>query len=276
MLLLFGLFTLVACSEDVVPETADVKQDEGIAPPTFDPDIPYESPFNTFGDNIIIPYIIVNDLPEDIEIVGYFGFGYYDGADDGDWFGYYDLTQPEFSTIYQNSNEYLNMVRSTVTNFGPLTTTILEDERCPSVGTSPSPLNPTGVAFTLDGMLFGPPANGSGDEAELIHQNGKIYFLDVNIPSIGYSTTIKVKFGDDSMDFANLSSFNPDWDLVGGNITGIPGDLVYHVDTGEICLANDSSGNGLRSEDSFVDGSGQTWYVRAYTDGNGVYITVTL
>src|SRR5690606_7019085 len=98
----------------------------------------------------------------------------------------------------------------------------------------------------------------------------------VNIPSIGYSTRIKVKFGDDLMDFATLSSFSSDWDLVGGNITGIPGDLVYNINTLEMCLANDASGTGLRSEDTFVDSIGQTWYVRAYTDATSVIIEVTL
>src|SRR5690606_35288563 len=275
---LMGLFTLVACSEDAyqeadkMSETGNVENNSGgMQTNSIDPTIPYESPYNGYNDIIDIPYTIVNDLREDIEITGYFGIAYYDGADDGDWQNFYDLTDPDFSTVYQNSNEYLNLVTSVVAKFPANTTYVLVDMRCPCVGTNSS----IPIAFSLDGTIYPFPANGTGQEAEMMHQNGKPYYFDINIPAIGYSGRVKVKFGDDMMDYATLSGISSDWDLIGSNITGIPGDLVYNIHTQEICLANDFSGNGLKSEDRIVDRLGNVWFVRAYTDINSVYIEVT-
>lgn len=208
-------------------------------------------------------------MSEDIEIVGHFGFTYNDRLDDGIWFGT-DLTTAGFATVYQNSQEYLNVVTSTVAYFPANTTYVLTDMRCPCVGTNST----IPIAFSLNGMGYPAPANGSDVEAEYMHQNGKPYYFDVNIPSIGYSGRVKVKFGNDSMDYASLSGLSSDWDLIGSNIPGIAGDLVFNLHTQEICLANDRFNNGLSSEDRF-NYKGQTWYVRAYTDASGVYVTVT-
>lgn len=271
MLLLFGLFTFVACNEDVTSETIDEQQEESMTPFTIDPAIPYESPFSGFYVNEDIPYRVDNQFTDEIEIVGHFGLAYFDDADDGMHF-LFDLINNITPTIYNNSTEYLNTIYSTEVSFpsnaGTTPVTMIGGSRCPVYPILGSP------SFLVDSSYGN--GNGVGMEPEVIYQAGKMYFLDVNIPSLGYSTTIKVKFGDDSMDFANLSSLSSDWNLVGGSINGIPGDLVYHTETGEICLANDAMGNGLLSEDSFVDRIGTTWYIRAFTDSNRVYITVTL
>src|SRR5690606_16719441 len=224
---LMGLFMLVACSEDVYQEADKMSENGtvengsgGMQTNSIDPAIPYESPYNGYNDQVNIPFTIVNNLSEDIEIIGHFGISYTDMVDDGNWYGY-DFTLPEFSVLYQNSQEYLNVATSTVAYFPANTTHVLVDMRCPCVGTNSS----IPIAFSLDGTAYPPPANGTGDVAELVHQNGKPYFFDVNIPSIGYSGRVKVKFGDDMMDYKSLIGISSDWDLIGSNIPGVSGDL---------------------------------------------------
>src|SRR5690606_4839207 len=272
---LMGLFMLVACSEDVYQEADKMSKNGtvennsgGMQTNSVDPDIPYESPYDAlFNNTKHINYIIDNQFTDQIEIIGHFGIGYYDGADDGNYFNF-DLPSNIAPTIYNNNNiEYLNTVYSTNVIFPASTTITLADNKAPVHDTA----NP--YTFFVDSSLGN--GNAVGLEPELIYQTGKMYFLDFNIPSIGYSGRIKVKFGDDMMDYATLSGISSDWDLIGSNITGIPGDLVYNIHTQEICLANDFSGNGLKSEDRFVDRLGNVWFVRAYTDINSVYIEVT-
>lgn len=262
-----GLFTLVACSEDSYQEADKMNENTtvenssgGIQTNSVDPAIPYESPFEGFYGYENIPHTIDNQLGEEIEIVAHWGLAYYDGLDDGTHF-IQDLLNSQTPYLYlSNLTEYLNTVNSQKIIYPPNSTTVAQQaNRCPIYWDSPP-------ALPLED-IFDP------EETEIIAQYGKMYFVDLNIPSIGYSTRIKVKYGDDTMDFAALSSISSDWDLIGGNITGIPGDLVYNLDTKEICLANNATGTGLNSEESFVY-SGQTWYVRAYTDVNGVYIEV--
>jgi len=259
---LMGLFTLVACSDESYQQADKMNENNNIvAPPTIDVNIPYESPFyeGMCCHVTHVPYIIDNQLSEQIEIIGHFGFGIYDGADDGFHFGE-DLVGLVAVNLYGNSTEYLNTVNSSTSFFEANTYTIAAESMAPVVGPE----------FLIDDTSGGSAASS---EVELIHQFGKMYYLDINIPGAGYSARIKVKFGDDLMDFAALSTFSSDWNRL-GNLNGINGDLVYNIHTNEICLANDSLGNGLRSEDSFVF-NGQTWYVRAFTDAGSVQITIT-
>jgi|SRR5690554_33684 len=266
ILLMFGLFTLVACSDEVVSETADVKQDESIMPPTSDPAISYESPFNDFYASEVVTYKISNMLPEDVEIIGHFGFAYFDGFDDN-FHHSFDLYSIFFPNLYwNNSIEYLNTVSST-TVIAPASKNLsLVQGRCP---TAP-PTASAPITFNIDSASGS--GNGTIHEAHFLRNVGKMYFLDVNIPSIGYSTRIKVKFGDDTMDFASLSSISSNWNMV-GNINGINGDLVYNINTYELCLANNAMGNGLLSEDSFIYG-GTPWYIRAFTGQGEIVIEI--
>src|SRR5690606_33076315 len=202
-----GLFTLVACSEDVYQEADNMNENgivennsEGMQTNSIDPAIPYESPFY---DGMCchvtnVPYIIDNQFPDDIEIIGHFGFGIYDGADDGYHFGE-DLVTIGAPNLYNNSIEYLNTVNSSASFFAANSYTIAAASMAPVVGPE----------FLIDATLGG---SADSNEVELMHQFGKMYFLDVSIPSIGYSTRIKVKFGDDMMDYAALSGISSDWD----------------------------------------------------------------
>lgn len=262
-----ALFTLIACSEDVYQETDKMNENNNVvAPPTIDPAVPYDSPFNDYFTTESILYQIDNEFYDDIEIIGHFGFAYFDGAEDGVYFGN-DLSINDTPNIFLiNATEYVNTVFNTPLTVGfNSNVTLQQPQRLPI-------LNTGGPAFLVNSIYGG---NATDYETEMLYPNGKLYYVDVNIPSIGFSTRIKVKFGDDDMDFVQLSSISPLWDVLTTNLSGANGDLVYNIDTNEICLANDSSGNGLRSEDTFIDNAGTTWYVRAFTDVNGVYITVT-
>lgn len=264
-----GLFALVACSEDNFQETdkmndTDVVENSsgGMQTNSHDPSVPYTSPYASVYQTTAINYTINNTLPEDILVVGHFGLAYYDGVNDGVNFGRSLMLAPN---VYQNGQEYLNIINSGQITV-PANTSTTGD------GTSvPVYFHPNNLFFPVEQNLGG---NAIQEDPEIIHQQGKLYFVDIDIPSIKFNTRIKVQFGDDFMDFTKLSSLTSNWSLLPGNIPGVSGDLVYEIGTKEICLIKDSSGNGLNSEDSFVYG-GQTWYVRAYTDATGVYVTVT-
>jgi|GEM_PF-6509740 len=264
-----GLFTLFACSDEALTLDQE-KQSENPEIPmsTYSDDISidYMSPFFGFFSVEYIEHVVHNKFPEEVFVKAHFGFAYYDGADDGTHF-IQDLANSQTPTLYlNNSTEYLNTVHSGSVKIGAGTKQSNATVRTPVYYDSQKLSFPTDVSY-------GGSADWQGEETEIMHQYGKLYFIDFEVPSIGFSTRIKVKFGDDSMDYNQLSSLSTDWALVGGNMTGINGDLVYNIDTKEICLANNSAGTGLNSEDSFIY-NGETWYVRAYTKLDGVFIDI--
>lgn len=257
MLLFLGLFTFIACSEDVAPEATDTKQDEGMAPPTIDPLTGYESPYDIAIAGTPIQYIINNGSPFEIVLTPYVGLAYSDGIDDGNY-DYVivqgtslDLTNGNYDNIY-NGREYLNLIEGVPINLAAYSDLDASSEyHCPTIDTN-------GVLYDIIG------AGATVEEAILLRDFGKIYYykldvIDVNAGLI-YSNFFRNPF--------NSPTPGAPWSNLG--VSTIFGDEVFeHSTTAEIVCANTTT----ISEDVF-NHLGNNYYINFLSDANIITFAV--
>jgi len=221
ILLITGLFTLWACSEEVYQDidkqnSGNVENENstndgsgGNTPFTVSPEInsPYED--TNYGNSV--NYVVRNDSPYVFEITPYIGLAYYDGMDDGLYHNPnlatpVDLTVPgAYPNLYlNNGKEYLNLIQGQTIEYLPLSgyTNISSSNHCPVQA---------GQAFDV---LTG---GATTAEADLLENAGKVYYFDVVVRAapggpIITSATIKQIFNGPS----NTPPFDfADWKYLG-------------------------------------------------------------
>ena len=203
-LILFGLCTLTACSEDAFQEVEKQKEESGLQNQTNSfndnnsgtinsdgtkyPGDNYASPWDIWfnrGYNDKQPaYIITNGTVENIspfklEVWAYAGLAYFDGTNDGIYNDPHAGTQfainnGNYPKLFANNQEVGNLVRTSI----------------------PFTLNPQ-EAFRLEGSVNHLPMTGSGNkfpqvfnfgnnqlttpEQNLLRDYGKVFFYEVNV-----------------------------------------------------------------------------------------------
>jgi len=271
-----GLFTLFACGEDVYQEmdrqnSAIAENSSGdsgmISPYTYDPLIPYESPYDLLGADRNFDYVFINDTDLYLSFVAAVNLCYYDGANDLNHFG--NVMNP---TIYPallynplNINEYLG--HSVVTNgfhFPPFTTETI------TVQGINLPTNPSGPT-TASGQFF--DFTHVPNEAALFEQYGKVYAIEgAATDQYGaqvMSTAIRFPFmGPGGQPSA------PDWISI-NTPSPLAQDTWYNVLSLEICQEY-GSGSWANLDSFYIfTHNGQTYKWEVYTTLDEVVFSLT-
>lgn len=279
MLLLFGLFTLYACGEDVYQEidqqnSANVENDNstndgsgGNTPFTVSQEIysPYD--FNTmYGDSIA--YYVTNNTPTIVEIVPYIGLAYYDGADNGIYntpSGSIDLINGDYPNLYAGSTEYLNLIQGptlTITNSSGFND-ISAFNHCPVKN---------GQAFDLTGIA-------TTDEIDLLADAGKIYYFDVKVRGIGmpifHQVLLKQEFRPKNT--PTLQVPFGDWDYLGFIVPTTPfvEPFYFNLISNEIVTGTILVPGSAKDESFFsIPGSSLTFRITYITTPSEVVILI--
>lgn len=177
ILLITGLFTLVACSEEVYHEidnqnsenVGNISEDSGGNTVYTASNPGFTSPYEDTNYGNSVNYQVTNNTPYVLEITPYIGLAYYDGMDDGLYHNPnlatpVDLTIPgAYPNLYlNNGKEYLNLIQGQITEYLPFSgnNNISSGNHCPvQVGQAFDVLT-GGIATT--------------DEADLLENAGKV------------------------------------------------------------------------------------------------------
>jgi len=244
-----GLFALIACSEDADKDADKASENSNvIAPPTIDPGIPYESPYDVAYGTCCnqVEYLFINNTEWEIDVVTGFGLAKYDGADDLNHFGWPMNPSSDYPTFFiQDQLEYFEFVFSTNKTIPPYTT----------ITSGPGaqvPVANTGGFFTLGSFTVSP----TGMEAGLLNEYGKVfkYYVIVKNPI----TNIQVLNTIVHVPFLPYGVFDPN-QLSNEWLPLITqrhpyGTLWYNKNSLEICLGNSSEavpGSGGHSSYTF-------------------------
>lgn len=257
---LMGLFTLVACSDDVFQEAEE--QGVPITTNSFNPSDPgyydpgagfppnheginYVSPWDIWyrGTGTVIPTYTYTNLeaahysPFVIEIIPYIGLAYYDDINDGLYHDtaqgnalIADLTTGNFPNLYQNGNEIGNLIRGQRIRLDG--TTLQENEvsigstidHCPVIqGNINTGYNPLKRYLNING-----PA--TTQETDLLSQYGKVYFYEVIVYERANPSNVLVP--NQRIQIQCETFATGDWQPTGVTVSpfGTPHDLVYYKD----------------------------------------------
>lgn len=213
---LMGLFTLVACSEDVYQEADKMSENgavENTEPQnsikTTDPTIGYNSPYNFGAPDPI--HKILNATNFELRMTAYIGLAYDDSNTSPMYFGMFNLASGVYPNLFAGSIKYGNVVSSDVYTLMP------NDVRYCYYGSAPMTPNPispqpTDFNFTFSGI--------TAQEIDLLRQYGKIYYIDYEI----YDPTIAsvIASGSLSSGFVpNIGSFGTlpgNWQPIGNDV----------------------------------------------------------
>lgn len=243
---MFGLFTLVACSEDVIPETTDEKQDEGIAPPTIDPNTGYQSPYHVSNVGMPIKYILRNDTNFTVTVIPYVGLAYYDGIDDGHYAPQGINITFGFPNLYAGGKEYLNIIGGAPITLPPNTNQMNHSQHCPVLlGGGPFTFDLSGSGLT-------------GGEENLLSLTGKLYYLDVTVTGPGgilVSELLKAQFIGDPVIIPTPTYFT--WNHFTPTTT-FTDNFFFETTSQEIIVGNTTG--GTLSKVPFYDASTGNWH----------------
>lgn len=285
---LIGLFTLVACSEDVYQE-ADKMNETGVVDNngsggmqinSIDPAIPYESPYDNLQTCCsLITFDFTNNTDLDLEFSPFVGFARFDGAYDNMHFGYGGSS----SAYLLNNFNYPNLIASAENG------EYFQLAKC-KIFTLPkfSTFNQSTGQFPV--FSYFPLANPStSQELSIIYEYGKMYSIEATIkdPANGNS----IVRNNQILKFPFLPAGITDPVMLGsGDWIRLPSpsllspktdDLWYNRHTLEICIGNDSAsfpggGDGINDKPSelIFDYNGQTYILKLSTTSTNIIITL--
>ena len=264
---LMGLFTLFACSDEVIQDMD--KQSENPEIPmsvyTSDPNIPYDSPYDYNGSWNTLMYIN-NSTTLTIKLIPYFGSSFFDGiADDGLLHGY-DSGSHVPNLYPLGSSEYGHSVSSEEYTIPPLNSYVLTGHRFDKT----TPAWPNFDMSTL-------PFIGTSFDHDYLTEMCKLYYFEYEVYNSNndhiFSGTLKQKFGDDNLELSEVLNVGG-WGYIGDLVNNPALALVSNEKTSEICLVGHRK-EVMPSEETFNDPSTDTMHtIKFYTDANGVYIDV--
>jgi|SRR5690554_813099 len=271
ILLIFGLLTLIACNEDMIPETVDMKQDERLdmISPLTNSAPGFASPYEDtmYGDSIV--YTGINNSPFFVEVIPYIGLAYYDGDDDGIYntvstsFNLATTTSPGggYPNLYAGSREYLNLLQGPTLTIVPGAPHFYSgDNHCPVKN---------GQTFDLTGI-------GTQDEIDLLADAGKIYYFDVIVRRSGglivHQALIKQEFFPQNTPTL-LTAFG-DWDYLGFIVPTTPfvEPFYFNIPSKEIATGTILT-SGAAVDNSFFT-SGGTYRITYRTTSSAVMILI--
>ena len=257
-----GLLTLVACSEDSYHE-ADMMNDTGTSAvenidpqnsiKTYDPSIPYESPYEMNFEKRI-RYIFINNSDIELRFNAFISLCYFDGLNDGVHFGHVlnSGNYPVF-TILPNWDEYQTQVTANQIIIPKYTTETIVTMPGMTLPANPSgPKTATGQFFNIGGAAV--PT--TTQEIELFSRFGKFIGLESNVGTIQFH-------------------FLPPGGSLGSMWQNVPlpwptMQKVFNNMTKEICPLVGGVANYPTTSTNVINGV--TYTLRAYTDRNSVIV----
>ena len=272
-----GLFTLIACSEDVYQD-ADKMNEAGAVEntgsqnsvKTVDTTIPYESPYGTSGE-AGFEYLFINNTPYEWKFTPFLQLCFYDGANDGSHFGH-NLSFNYFDLSMTPTDEYTTLITANRIVVPPHTTEVITMNNGKILPVDPmGPTTASGQFFDLEMSNKGPLTQTEmdffGDYLKFVALEGSVY-----LPSGGgYNTTIRFPLGPQ---YGTSPIPNPAiWGSVpmSGGSTDI---YAYNINTKEVCVTNGSGWVGARPSLVNVTIGSQTYTASAYTTRNQVVVVL--
>mgnify|MGYP003576038288 CR=1 FL=1 len=273
-----GLFTLVACGEDVyqdankINESGTVENSSGgMQTNSIDPAIPYESPYDINICCSPVNYEFINNTDLDLEFSPYVGLARYDGADDLKH--YWSLNRIDYPNLIANeSGEYFKLAEChpfslpAFTTFNPI-----YQSQCPTFNGFFSLVNSTPTSI----------------EEAFLNEYGKVYSINATIRDPNnFNMVVR---GNEHLKFAFLpvgvvdpvAMGSGDWLQVPSTNPPFTDDLWYNVQTREICIGNDSAafpggGDGINNKPSEIifDYIETTYILKLYTTSTSVVISL--
>lgn len=273
---LIGLFTLVACSEDIykdadkMNETGAVDNGSGgMQTNSIDPAIPYESPFDASPCCSSVKYLLINNTDLELKVSPYAGLARFDKVQDN-----YHMTWGHQLNNFDYPNlllggmlEYINFVKCKEITINPFTT-----------------LN-SGNAGQLPiyGANFFEIENPTmHHEMAILHEYGKLYSFDFEINDTGFTLDSgSLRFPFLPATITDPRTVSGQWEQMGLTIGLECYDLWYNIHTLEINIGN-SGGycpiepqiHKMESEKVIIHpDTGKKYILRAYSTPADVVIS---
>jgi len=265
IIVLMGLFTLVACSEDSVQEVDKLNETgnvENTDPKnqvyTHDPSIPYDSPYDLGSNRRPINYIFINNTPYELYFHAWVSLCYYDGANDGIYFG--NAISPgayplfTFSPFWNEYETYVTTARISIPPNSTQTITTVPGMNLPADPNGPKTANGQFFEFNYGGVPTTP------QEVDLLTKYGKFIGLESS-------------FGTVKFHFLNPgNSLGSAWLPVPASSSSSLFKQFYNTSSMEVCTIT----GGVANHPSVITSvkNGVTYTLKAYTTSTDVVVEV--
>lgn len=265
-LLLFGLFTLFACSEDDVQDMDNqISEDaQGVDPPTVPVVVAdeYYSPYDSTIAGSPIQYFIHNNSPLIIELTPMIGLAYFDGMDNGlynhsSFSSPIDLSNGDYPNLYNRGTEYLNLIQGEpilVGANGHLSGAPFH--HCPLI-------NMGGVYFDIS------TSGATSEESALLQDFGKVYYYRFKLidPSNNLYFNTPGSEGELRLQFKQTNPKTPWIDL---NVSSIFSDN-YFYNNSSLEIVADSSNTPSETYFNYI---GVDYTIKYFSEAGAVFFTI--